>query len=298
MGCMDSRVVLGILLVGACKAELADAPGDGGNNFPGTDASSTQPDDGGVDAPTMLGPWGTPARVPGADTAAAEDDATMSSSRLELFFKRVDADSANLYVMTRATTTSAWGTPQPLTILNSNVDEESPRLSQDDLTLYFGRNGDIFRTTRAAVGGAWGAGTPVTPLNTGAYEKWAAVCSTGYVMVSREVANRGQDLFEGTISTGAPTAVAQLNTTSVEQGTFLTNDCLRVYFQSNRDNNQFNIYSATRASLTTAWSNATVLPDFNTATFSEEDPWISADQRTFVFASNSAGNKDLYLVTR
>ena len=226
-----------------------------------------------------------------------EDDATLSSSRLELYFKRDNGD-ADLYVMTRATPTSAWGAPVALTVLNSSVDEESPRLSQDDLTLYFGRNGDIYRSTRANAASPWGAATAVTALNTGAYEKWAAVCSNGYVMLSRSVTNRGQDLFEGDLTTGANTAVSVLNSTSTEQGTFLSSDCLRVYFQSNRDNGQFNIYLASRVTMNSAWSNASVLADFNSNTFSEEDPWIAVDQRTFVFASNSAGNKDVYISTR
>jgi Tol biopolymer transport system component len=185
-----------------------------------------------------------------------------------------------------------------LAVLNTTATEESPRLSQDDLTLYFGREGDIYKTTRTAVGSPWTAPVAVTSLNTAAYEKWAAVCSNGYAIVSRAVTNAGQDLFEGNVTSGANTPLTQLNSTSQEQGTFLTSDCLRLYFQSNRDNAQFDIYMASRVTMTSAWSNATKLTDFNTATSSEEDPWISADQRTFVFASNSSGNKDLYISTR
>lgn len=294
---MDCRFVLGILLLAACKAQLADAPDDAGTQ---PDANGFQPADAAmVDAQTMLGPWGTPARIPGGDSALDEDDPTLSSTRLELFFKRSDANDSNLYVMTRATTASAWGPPVALTVLNTAGNEESPRLTSDDLTLYFGRDGDIYRSTRAAVGGAWGAATAVTVLNTAnVVEKWGVVCTDGYAMVSRAAANRGQDLYEGTIAAGANTAVPQLNSTSNEQGIFLSNDCLRVYYQSNRTNAQFDIYMATRTSPTAAWSNPTLLPDFNTATFSEEDPWISADQRTFVFASNSSGSKDLYISIR
>jgi hypothetical protein len=300
MATMDSRFVLGLMLLGACDAQLGGGAnsGDGGSTGGGDGGSNMPKSDGGTDGQTMLGPWGTPTKVPGADTAAGEDDATLSSSRLELYFKRSDNDSANLYVMTRASQAAPFGSPVALTVLNSTVDEESPRLSQDDLTLYFGRNGDIYRSTRAAVGSPWGAATAVTALNTSAYEKWAAVCSSGYAMVSRAVTNEGQNLFEGTISGGTNTPVAQLNSTSTEQGTFLSNDCLRVYYQSNRDNDQFNIYVANRVTMTAAWSNPTVLADFNTATFNEEDPWIAPDQRTFVFASNSAGNKDVFISTR
>jgi hypothetical protein len=295
---MDSRFVLGLMLLVACDARLGDALTDGGGGGGGgSDGSGMNGSDGGSDGQTPLGPWSAPTKIPGASSAADEDDATLSSARLEIYFKRNDSDSANLYVMTRATQSDPFGSPVALTVLNSTVDEESPRLSQDDLTLYFGRNGDIYKSTRAAVGSPWGAASTVAALNTGAYEKWAAVCSNGYAMVSRAVTGEGQNLFEGTITTGATTAVTQLNSTSAEQGTLLSNDCLRVYFQSNRDG-QFNIYIATRLTMTAAWSNPTALPDFNTATYSEEDPWIAPDQRTFVYTNNSSGNKDVYISTR
>src|SRR5262245_8322354 len=107
---MDSRCwVLGLLLVGACKAELSNNPGDDTGT---PDASTTKPPDGGggggIDGQTGLGPWGTPERVPGADTTADEDDSTLSWNRLELYFKRDDGVDTNLYVMTRATPTGTF----------------------------------------------------------------------------------------------------------------------------------------------------------------------------------------------
>lgn len=293
---MDGRLVRGLILLCACNAQLGNgASVDGGET--GGDGSAMQMDDGG-DGQPMLGPWGAPAKVPGADSALEEDDGTLSSSRLELYFKRSDSDSANLYMMTRASQSAAFGPPVALTVLNSTVDEESPRLSQDDLTMYFGRDGDIYKSTRTAVGSPWGAATAVTSLNTSAYEKWAVVCSSGYAMVSRAVSGEGQNLFEGDIATGANTAVTQLNSTSAEQGTYLSTDCLRIYFQSNRDNGQFNLFTASRLTMTAAWSNPTGMSEFNTGTYNEEDPWIAADQRTFLYTNNSSGNKDLYLTTR
>jgi hypothetical protein len=58
------------------------------------------------------------------------------------------------------------------------------------------------------------------------------------------------------------------------------------------------MFEATRTSPTGAWSDPTKLPDFNTTTSSEEDPWVSTDQRVFVYASNASGIKDLYISTR
>jgi len=295
---MGRWVAAALLLLAACKAELSASDS--------ADASNSQPDskvflDAAIDSPLMLGAWGTAELVPGAsDDTLAEDDATLSSNKLELYFKRTDVGTgSNLYVITRTTLTSPWSTPPlALGILNSDVDEESPRLSADDRTMYFGRNGQIYQTTRTAVGQPWGAATEVIPLNTAAYEKWAAVCGGGYAIVSRNTTANGQDLFEGTVTGGAPTAITAFNTTFAEQGTLLSTDCLHLYFQSNRDNNQFDLFEATRSATNAQWSNPNKMLDFNTTTSSEEDPWVSTDQRVFVFTSNINGTKDVFISTR
>lgn len=173
-------------------------------------------------------------------------------------------------------------------------------MSADDKTLYFGRGGDIYMSTRNAVGDPWGAASAVAALNTGGgYEKWAHVCPNGYAIVSRDTGGgNGQDLYEGTITAGAPTAITTLNTGDTEQGTFLSNDCLHVYFQSNRDNDQFDLFEATRATASSAWPAPTKLTDFNTAVAGEEDPWVSSDGTVFVYASDASGDKDLYISIR
>jgi hypothetical protein len=301
---MDCRLVLGIvLLLGACKTELADVSVDGGTGADGNGSAS--PDgsgsgNGSADGSTTLGAWGTPAKIPGGDSPLEEDDAVLSSTRLELFFKRIDANgNADLFVMTRPTTSSAWTMPAAIAELNTlPVDEESPRLSANDLTLYFGRGGDIYVATRGAVGMAWGNVQAVAALNTAAYEKWGVACANGYAMVSRGVTGQGQDVFDGTINGGANNSVGVLNSTANEQGLFLTADCLGVYFQSNRISNQYNIYFAERATMASAWTSPLAMIDFNTPMFSEEDPWLATDERTFVYVSNREGNKDLYISTR
>ena len=293
-----SWVIPALLAFGACKAELGDGPIDG-RGAVDSQMNSTVIDGAGSDGMTALGPWSTPAKVPGASSGLDEDDPDLSSNELELYFKRVDSTSTNLYVMTRASTTSAWGAPTALGVLNtSGNDEESPRLSPDDLKLYFGRAGDIYVSSRTAVGQPWGTPSPVATLNTAANEKWAFVCSDGYVIVSRATANNGQDLFEGTLATGANTPIPTVNSVGAEQGTFISSDCLTLLFQSNRTNNQFDIYVSTRAAVGASWGGASLLVDFNTPTNNEEDPWVSKTEKTFVYANNSSGNKDIYISTR
>lgn len=290
-------VTAALLPLCACGARLGDdsATSDARTT---TDGRLNQTIDARSDGPASLGSWGTPAKVPGADTTADEDDVTLSRNELELYFKKSNGTDNDLYVMTRATTTSAWSSPIAVTTLNSGLSEESPRLADNDLTMYFGRGGDIYKGTRAAVGSQSWTVSAVGTLNTGNSEKWAAVCDSGYVILSRANGAAGQDLYDGTITAGATNLLTQLNTSSNEQGTFITPDCLGLYFQSNRTNNLYDIYMSTRTSTTAAWSNPTKLTDFNTATFGEEDAWIAASQRTFAFASNASGNKDVYISAR
>jgi len=285
---MDSRLVLGAVLLCACKAVLGGDPADAALDTKLVDGAS-------IDG--ALGAWGAPARIVGADSTVDEDDCTMNLAATELYFKRVDGTDPNLYVMKRASIGAAWGAPAALGTLNSTATEESPRLADNDLTLYFGRNGDIYRSIRTAANQPWQAPTPVTSLNTADYEKWAAVCDNGYVIVARQVGATPTDLYDGTIAAGAASLAAPLNSTSAEQGAMLTTDCLHVYFHSNRSGN-FDIYTASRATTNAPWGSPAPLTDFNTPAGGEEDPWISADQRTFVFASNTAGNKDVYISTR
>ncbi|HUS33504.1 MAG TPA: hypothetical protein VMZ53_33610, partial [Kofleriaceae bacterium] len=74
---------------------------------------------------------------------------------------------------------------------------------------------------------------------------------------------------------------------------------LTLYFQSNRTNDQYDIYESTRTTTSSAWSNPTAISDFNTATLNEEDAWLAPSQRTFAYASNAANNqKDVYISTR
>src|SRR5262249_13759561 len=157
---MGRGLVTGVALLCACNAKLGAIPsGDG----PLPIDSRLPPDTPVVDsAPT----WATPNSIAGAnDAVLIEDDCTLDSTATELIYSVVDpagTTGKDLYVMTRASTQVPFSNPQPLTIFNTTLTEESPRLTPDNLTLYFGRGGDIFMSQRSAVGAAWGAPVAVT----------------------------------------------------------------------------------------------------------------------------------------
>ncbi len=290
---MGGRLAL-VAVLAACSAKLhqggeqPDAALADGQNRTHLDAPA-------ADAPPSLGPWGTPQPIPGAsDPALAEDDGTPNQALTELYFGIVNANTAkDLYMMTRASASDPWGAKQLLA--QSAGNDESPRLSLDELTLYYGRNGDIYQMTRPTLTSAWSAPSIVPAVNvvgSATYEKWMAVCDNNYYMLVRDA-----DLWEGTLGS-APTLVSSLSTAGSETSTWLSKDCLTVMFARTPSGGQTDLYISTRASTTAPWPAATPLPEFNTTTYNEEDPWMSNDQRTFVFASNAGGTKDLYMSTR
>jgi Tol biopolymer transport system component len=189
--------------------------------------------------------------------------------------------------------------------VSGTTSEETPRLSADDLTLYFASNRtgtkgnlDIWSVTRGAVGGAWGPPVNLTEVNTSANEKWFQPCGKAgrYMMIVTNGAN-GNDLAEGVLGSGtAPVVAPTLNSASSETGTFLTQDCLTIYFASARGAKTA-IFTSHRNAVTDAWPPPTVDTDFATGG-NEQDPWMSPDQRTFIFASDAGGNNDIYISTR
>lgn len=290
------RLAVGCLVACACNAQLhLGGQVDAAAKSP-EDAPLQVQGDAAPDAMIPLGPWSTPQPVPGASTTALdEDDPTLSSTATEMYFAA--GNPKQLYLMTRPSPTGTWTAPALATDFNAaGAAEESPRLSPDDLTIYFGRNGDIYSSTRPTVGGAWSAPAPVASVNTANYEKWLAVCDGDHYMVSRGNGAQ-QDLYQGTLG-DAGTAVAVLDSTSSEISTFLSTDCLTVYFASNRSG-QTQMYTSTRATVGSEWVAPTLVDTFGTAT-DNEDAWISPDTRTFVFATIRGGGttKDIYLSTR
>ena len=247
--------------------------------------------------------WSPPAAVPGAsDPTLDTDNETVNSTLTEMYFTIVDTSISGhpkqLYVMTRANATASWGAPTALDVVNTPVQTETPRLSPDDLTLYFGRNGDIYTTTRSAVGAAWSTPQALASVNTSAYEKWMAVCDGGYFMVSRDNgAVQGQDLFEGQLGE-VGTAVTELNSRQNEISTFLSKDCLTAYFASDRSGST-QMYTATRPAIGMSWTSPTEVTDFGMAG-TNKDAWLSIDTRTFFFASIRDGDtlRAVYTSTR
>jgi WD40-like Beta Propeller Repeat len=298
-------MILALMLVAACGVKLTEAVAQ---DDAGVDAASMvdAAPDAPADAPAPpLGAFGLPSKVVGLATdGAAEDDITLNRGETELLFTiNPGGGNKNLYTSRRANTMVAWGPVTAVTAINTNGDDATPRLSSDELTLYFStnRNGttseDIWRTQRENVDAAWGPPDVMPIVNAGdAIDRWYNPCGGRYVIVSNRTNAGDTDLYEG-IEGQPPVRLALSVTGANDTSPFLTADCLTMYWA--RENaGKADLYLATRASLSEPWQALGIASDLSTPASSEFDPWMSADRRRMYFASDADGEFDIYLATR
>ena len=284
-----------------CGAHIdGSSPGDAASVDAAEDAAGSA--DAAIDAPP-LGPWSMPVKVLQAATGADEDDVTLSSGALEMIFALDTANGKDLYYVSRLSKTSGWTGLTKLSFDGDTTSEETPRFSADDRTLYFasdrGGNGtlDIYMVTRSpAAPTEWSDPAPLGAVSTkGLVEKWFMPCADNRYVMAQGTPGAGTDLVEGTLDGDAAKPIVELNSPDNDTGPFLTRDCLRIFFASNRSG-AARIYTSQRRAVTDPWDRPTVVRDFAIAGSidNEEDPWLSPDGRTFAFA----GAKDIYLSTR
>lgn len=264
-------------------------------------------DDAPIDGEDGLGPWGTPLKIPGASTTTDdEDDGTFSSNTLEAFYSLADPADAgrkHIYTVTRANAgTMVWSAPERLSFNLNGTTDQTPRLTDDGLSMYFASNRpgttgglDIWYVSR--VGGVWGTPTLVPGVNSPQTEKTLTPCQGGRYVVISGRGGVSEDPYEGVLGGAAPTRINELYTDKSETGTFISADCLTMYFASNRTNDTNMIYRATRSAIG-PWGPPTTVVDFAITGGAQEDPWLSADLRTFMFSTEIGGNKDVYIATR
>ncbi len=206
-------------------------------------------------------PWGTPEnvgwRVNTWDTEAQPD---ISADGLSLYFmsdRMGGSGGRDLWVATRPTLDSPWGTPVNLGWrVNSAGSEGQPNISADGLQLYFhsNRSGgypDIWVTTRQTIDSAW----------------------------------------------GTPERLTKVNHSALDQGPGISSNGLALFFESARpDNATRNIYVSTRPTVFDPWQTPVYVEGINSSS-RDADPDLSFDGRTLYFTSHRPegfGYEDLW----
>jgi WD40-like Beta Propeller Repeat len=195
----------------------------------------------------------TPVLVPELASSSRTDNPTLTGDLLEIYFT-TDRVSGNgdVWFATRTTATAPFGTPAPVTAVNTNSFETSSAISTDGLTLWFGsdRAGgvgahDIWVTERATRTSAWSTPVNVVALNSPDDDIPRPPGEHGLVMPMSSTKTTSSNPSAGNYQTylaaratpgapfGAPVAIPYLDypDRSTVDG-FLTDDGLTMFFSS------------------------------------------------------------------
>ncbi len=259
-----------------------------------------------------LGVWSAPLRIEELTTAFGEDDPSMTTDLLEIYFGSTRTGSLgneDLWFATRTTVNDPFGTPSNITPINSAFSESNVRISGDGLAIFFASNRtpsqdfDLWTSTRASRSSPWATPTRVTELST-AFGDYAAHPGAGLLQVTFCSNRTGgdEDLFVATrqatnLPWGTPAEVVDTSTLSNECDP-MDPDPTTIYFSSTRVGSMgaYDLFVAKRT-LGGTYVTAAALSEINSP-FNDRDVWVSPDQRLLVFSSNRMGTDDIFYSTR
>ena len=168
---------------------------------------------------------------------------------------------------------------------------------------------DVWVSTRASRTDPWSAPMCVPELSSAANDQGPAPSPTLLDMVISSDRDgtvsdpRALEIYLATRAStsapwGTPTALAGANSPRTDGDARLVAGGLELYLSSNRTGSAgTDLYVATRSATTEPFSSPEVITELN-SDGDETDPWITADRRYIVFASDRTGNNEIYEATR
>jgi Tol biopolymer transport system component len=272
--------------------------------------------------------WSAPVNV-GApiNSSAREDNASLSPDELSLYYTSDRADGLgvrDIWVSRRACVGCPWETPVNLgSPVNGPGTETGPRLSIDGHLFFFqsdrpGGQGstDIYMTRRDNPQDDFSWGDLVhlsTDVNTAVADNAADYLQSAEDGSANLYFNRGsgdaQDLYAAAVTRdgqtlGPAVVISELSDpTAQDQHASVRKDGREIFFASSRVGGVggLDLWTSTRHSVHEPWSSPVNLgPVVNTGV-ADQQPSLSSNGRTLLFASNrpgGLGGSDLWMSTR
>lgn len=196
--------------------------------------------------------FSAPVALSELNTGDDEGTPLSSADGLRLYFysnRPGGPGGRDLYVATRSDLASEFANAQLLANVNSPQSDHLPRLSSDELTLWFtsaregGAGGsDLWTATRSSIDAPFGTPTPFNAVNGSSGDESGALTQDGLVLVfdSTRDGVGNSEIFMTTRtnvseSFPSPTALSSVNSTANEYNVFLTPDEREIFFSSNRN---------------------------------------------------------------
>jgi hypothetical protein len=191
-----------------------------------------------------------------------EGTPNVSADGLSLYFFSERAGGAggrDLYMATRVSTSAEFDTVRELSALNTPDREHLPRVSADDLTLYFvsNRSGDtdIWRATRGSPAADFADPELVPELNSSSEDGAVTLSPDGLEAIlssNRPSTLGGRDLYRSTRTSTAqpfqtPEPLPLLSSTVNDYDPTLSFDGTQLYFVSNRRGSNTEVYRSLRS---------------------------------------------------
>jgi Tol biopolymer transport system component len=316
---MHIRYLRGSLCALVVIGSLANAMGCGGVNRGGpadaaADASpspdSAPPDAAPVPRCDPTKPFGAPTLVAGINSTVRDQGAELIDDLTIIFGSDRDSATGGLYVATRSSPASPFGTPAALTAINATPGATGPTLTSDGLTMYYALTtaqdtGDIYVTHRASKADAFGPGTQVMGLNSNVQDLDPFVTADGSALYFDSARGGGLlDLYvavrQADGSFGTSQVLANLNTSATDGHPVLSHDGLTIYWSSNRTDvgtqGGTDIWMATRPTAAGPFVVPMLVPQLNSPK-NESLSWISPDGCMVLLQSDRDGGvglQDIY----
>ena len=241
----------------------------------------------------------------------------LSPDELTLYFAgSISGSDFDLYTAVRGSLQDGFGTPQPLTAVNSGANDQDPMVTSDGLTLWFSsdrvanQGSHIYVATRtstlAAFTGAAIAAT-VNAADTTVSDIQPFVTADGgelWFSSTRTPTQGSRDIWYATRTGGglaAPATDIALASSSFDGVPTLSADRLTLVFDSNRTGTGvkggFDIWIAPRATAEGAFSAPTLLAEVNTAG-NDVPGWISSDNCRLYLRNDSSSTTQLFVASR
>jgi Tol biopolymer transport system component len=261
---------------------------------------------------------------PSINTAANEQNATLSKDGLSLYFTSNRSDglgNLDIWVSQRASVSSSFLPAENLGApVNTTGADFAPNLSSDGHLLFFASNRDgnidIYVSSRTNKDGDFSWGQPVrigAGVNTEDAEQAPMYLQSAEDGPANLYFNRGSnalgqsDIYSAAIkrdggTLGPAVLVAELSAEGfTDAAATLRKDGKEVFFFSTRPGGVggIDLWTSNRQSIDEAWTEPVNVTSLNTM-FNDQTPSLSHDGRTLVFASNRPGSlgNDIWISTR
>jgi hypothetical protein len=203
--------------------------------------------------------FGTPARMTSLCTADDESKVSMTPDGLFAVIASTKAGGAggsDLWETSRASIGQAFAalSETDLAAVDTSDDEYDPWMSGDRLRIYYApipSTQHLALATRATTTAPFAAGVTIAELDSGSGDADPTLSPDERVIVFSSVraGNGDTDLWyavrsDATVPFGTPRLVPDVNTSNMEGDPHLSADGCTLYFASDRDNGQYDLFAA------------------------------------------------------